>query len=435
MLAALGAVFLLGKKMTANVKYFSSAMLNAPVVGNNWGDLVTMLDACLVTGFNQKTVLSASFNGTDLVLQLPTGHGFVAHQVLLLAGANETEYQGEFRVKKVEPERVFLSATGSMPAQATGTITAKVAPLDFEIVFTGDQKRAYRSKNLQSERAFLRVDNSCPQGYTTTWKKFARVNVAENMLDIDTFDGVVCPMDSTGWTGITPKGSGQSMISGWAKWYQTCAIGSYSREADTSQQAMAQWILVGDDRGFYISFLSQTAYESYVCGFNELNQLGEAGSKTVLIAAMYAGTVSSAYTSDLVNFGRYGNYSSCFALKPYHGVGSSAALYVGGMFFSNQNIVMQHGTGTASASSGVATVPAPNPVDYGYLAFDVWLYEQNLAVRGTLPGVLFTPQTVPLNHADIVVNQNNQRLLAVKVQFSGNQGMMFLDVSDKWART
>ena len=101
------------------------------------------------------------------------------------------------------------------------------------------------------------------------------------------------------------------------------------------------------------------------------------------------------------------------------------------------------GTITASAAfgrlrvetSGVATVPAPNPVDYGYLAFDVWLYEQNLAVRGTLPGVLFTPQTVPLNHADIVVNQDNKRLLAVKVQFSSNQGMMFLDMSDKWART
>ena len=163
--------------------------------------------------------------------------------------------------------------------------------------------------------------------------------------------------------------------------------------------------------------------------------MGEAGSKTVLIAAMYAGTASGAYTSDQNNFGRYGNYSSCFALKPYHGVGSSAALYVGGMFFSNQNIVMQYGTGTASTSSGAPTVPAPNPVDYGYFGFDVWLYEQNLAVRGVLAGVLFTPQAMPLNHADIVVNQDNKRLLAVKVQFSSNQGMMFLDVSDKWART
>ena len=420
--------------MTANVKYFSSTMLNAPVVGNNWGDLVTMLDACLVTGFNQKTVLSASYDGTDVVLQLATGHGFVVHQVLLLAGANEAVYRGEFRVKKVEPERVFLSASDAMPAQATGTITAKVAPLDFEIVFSGDQKRAYRSKNLQSERAFLRVDNGCPQGYTTTWRKFARVNVAENMRDIDSFDGAVCPMDSTGWTGATPKGTGSNMVSGWAKWYQTCAIGSYSREADASQQAMAQWILVGDDRGFYISFLSQTAYDSYVCGFNELNHLGAAGSKTVLIAAMYAGTVGSGYTSDQNNFGRYGNYSSCFALKPYHGVGSSAALYVAGMFFSSQNITVQYGTGTVSTSSGALTVPAPNPVDYGYFGFDVWLYEQNLAVRGVLAGVLFTPQAMPLNHADIVSNVDGRRLLAVKVQFSGNQGMMFLDLSDKWAR-
>ena len=30
------------------VKYFSSGMAGAPQIANNWGDLVTMLDACLI---------------------------------------------------------------------------------------------------------------------------------------------------------------------------------------------------------------------------------------------------------------------------------------------------------------------------------------------------------------------------------------------------
>ena len=34
-----------------SVKYFNSGMAGAPQISNNWGDLVTMLDACLINGF------------------------------------------------------------------------------------------------------------------------------------------------------------------------------------------------------------------------------------------------------------------------------------------------------------------------------------------------------------------------------------------------
>ena len=38
------------------VKYFNSGMTGAPQIANNWGDLVTMLDACLVNGFALKAI-------------------------------------------------------------------------------------------------------------------------------------------------------------------------------------------------------------------------------------------------------------------------------------------------------------------------------------------------------------------------------------------
>lgn len=38
------------------VKYFNSGMTGAPQISNNWGDLVTMLDACLVNGFALKAI-------------------------------------------------------------------------------------------------------------------------------------------------------------------------------------------------------------------------------------------------------------------------------------------------------------------------------------------------------------------------------------------
>ena len=42
-----------------SVKYFSSGMTGAPQIANNWGDLVTMLDACLINGFysDRKSVV------------------------------------------------------------------------------------------------------------------------------------------------------------------------------------------------------------------------------------------------------------------------------------------------------------------------------------------------------------------------------------------
>ena len=40
------------------VKYFNSGMTGAPQISNNWGDLVTMLDACLINGFALKAALA-----------------------------------------------------------------------------------------------------------------------------------------------------------------------------------------------------------------------------------------------------------------------------------------------------------------------------------------------------------------------------------------
>ena len=43
------------------VKYFNSGMTGAPQIANNWGDLVTMLDACLVNGFALKAIDTLTF--------------------------------------------------------------------------------------------------------------------------------------------------------------------------------------------------------------------------------------------------------------------------------------------------------------------------------------------------------------------------------------
>jgi hypothetical protein len=146
-----------------------------------------------------------------------SGHSFVVDQVVASAGWDQAEYNGEFTVTAVDSTTVSFAVSGTpaSPGTKAGTATLKVAPLGFEIAFTGTNKRAYRSPNPLSNWHYLRVDDSLPAGYTSTWAKFARVTVAEGMADIDTFVGARAPYDPALPTkNEVPSGSGTSMYCG-----------------------------------------------------------------------------------------------------------------------------------------------------------------------------------------------------------------------------
>ena len=184
--------------MSNQVKWLYQGMTGAPVLTNTWGSLTALLDACLVTGFNLQTVSSITRSGSTATATLTAGHGFVVDQVMLIAGCDQAEYNGEFTVTAITATTVSFTVSGTpvTPATTAGAITLKVAPLGFEIAFTGSNKRVYRSPNPLSNRHYLRVDDSLPTGYTTGWAKFARVTMAEAMADVDTCVGGRAPYDA-----------------------------------------------------------------------------------------------------------------------------------------------------------------------------------------------------------------------------------------------
>src|SRR5690606_20186861 len=111
-----------------------------------------------------------------------------------------------------------------------------------------------------------------------TWAKFGRVTLAEDMVDIDTFVGARAPLDNAKPTkNEVPSGSGNSMYSGWFKWY---FARNATRETDGDHGNWARsWVLVGDDRGFFLSnssgwggdkrlLYSFTDFDSYKPGDN-----------------------------------------------------------------------------------------------------------------------------------------------------------------------
>ena len=97
--------------MSNKVKWMHNAFAGAPVLTNNWGSLTALLDACLVTGFNLKTVTALARTGDVATATVGTGHGFVVDQVVLVEGCDQLSYNGEFTVTAITSTTAIRSAS------------------------------------------------------------------------------------------------------------------------------------------------------------------------------------------------------------------------------------------------------------------------------------------------------------------------------------
>jgi hypothetical protein len=121
--------------------------------------------------------------------------------VVEIAGADQPEYNGQFRVHRRRPMTTFtyaVTGTPVSPATTATSLSAKVAPLGWEKPFSSTHKAAYRSKNPQSPQNLLLIDNSLKTpNYTTGWAKWANVGIVEDLSDIDTIVGAQAPLTRT----------------------------------------------------------------------------------------------------------------------------------------------------------------------------------------------------------------------------------------------
>lgn len=146
------------------VRLFRSTMANSLVVqGSDAGSVTDMLDACLVNGFTATAVSSMTRSGTTVTVN-STAHGFsmadpTQGRRAVIAGANETDYNGEYTVTSVPSANQFTFEIATTPASpATGTITAQRPSAGWSIVFTATDKRVYRAP--AGNRFYLRVDDT-----------------------------------------------------------------------------------------------------------------------------------------------------------------------------------------------------------------------------------------------------------------------------------
>ena len=164
--------------MSFLTRWFSNSFQGIPQITNAAGTLVDALDAMLVNGFNEQTATSLTqASGTATLTFSSSGHGFVQHSVIRISGASPSGWNGDYRVTGVSGSNVTFACDDTLSA-ASGTISVKFAPADWEIVYTGTNKRVYRSAAIDSTRCLLRVDD--------TTGALARCSLYESMTDIDT---------------------------------------------------------------------------------------------------------------------------------------------------------------------------------------------------------------------------------------------------------
>ena len=245
------------------VKFFVSGNNNAPQLQNTSGSMLSLLDACLVSGIQVGTVASLTASGTIATATFGTAHNLLKHQVVRISGASQAEFNGNFKVVEVVSPTIIrfgLNAPATL-ATATGTINCALAPLDWDKPFSsttalGGGRAAYRSKDESlPNRPFLRVVDERIAAYNNNYAKYAKVGIVENMTAIDAMSGVQAPyIASEATRNWNPTGSGATIKNGWAKWYYFAFGENYSDSTNLPDYSttVSPWLVIGTDAGFYI---------------------------------------------------------------------------------------------------------------------------------------------------------------------------------------
>ena len=390
------------------IKVYRSTDLGAPVLSGQIGQFITFLDAILVNGYNSVSVSSLTRSGTTATATCAAPHGLSTGDVVLVAGAGQTDYNVEAVVTVVSGTVFTYDVANAPTSPATGTITAKRAPLGYTKVFTGSNKAAYRANDPSGLRHFLRVQDD---GGTLGGSRECRLWGYEAMTDVDT------------GTGPYPT-VGQSVN------------GYYQIKSSTTDGAQRPWLLVGDGKIFYLFMDYGGAAASglgnsgtfYASVFGDIlsYKAGDAYA-SVLSACTNANSTSSpeqGLGAQVTNISSPSSFNSSISIaRDFTAVLGSR--YVGLM-----------ASGLGSGMGNTTYISYPHQIDNGFYINPVQVTQGSPAIiRGRMPGLYEGMHGRALNNGDIVENVQGlmgRKFMMMYVNYSWQGGHMLLDITGPW---
>lgn len=344
--------------MTFPVKWYSSDMEGAPLLSSgvagsahttNPGSLIALLKAVLVTGFGIKSVSSLAYDSVaqTITATVAAGHKYLVDQVVELSGANESGFNGEFRVVSITSTAVVVGLDNGTPsvASATGTLSMKIPSLGWAVEFEDAVNYKIIFKRTDSDATPIRlyIDNSAYTGWNTNGGYLAKISMIESPADINTFSEV----------------------------YRHCWPCSHNY-ADTD------WHIVGDSRLFYFmpKFARSALRGAYL--FGDINSINPGDNYHCILGHHYVTAESSTSMWATSGYSPYTNFT-VFADTNYKRLARSYHQQIGVVtaYWRGLNPYMGEG------------IPFPNPADNGfYVSTEPAPVFDDLSFRGTLPGLV-----------------------------------------------
>ena len=370
--------------MAVSTKNFNYLQASASPMAGTIGYLDSILYACLVTGYNSKSVSSISVSSNVATITTSTSHNLTVNDIIVISGANESIYNDEFRIKAITSSTAFTIDLVTADGSATGTITCKIAPLGWTRVYTGTNKSVYRAP--AGTQFYLRIDD--------TQALYATVSAYESMTTVD---------------------AGTNLI-GTVYWKKSTASDTATRE----------WYLIGNNKTFYLFTSWHITYSTQCAGymFGDINSVKANDS----YASMLIGhtTNSPSYPSSNQSFS-YVTFNSSSTYYQGQYLARASTGIVGGINcfkFSAANGQMGYANGALypnMADNGLHLYP----VDVGEVVGPVY--------RGRMPGLYvpleMTTGAFASNDRSVVIN--GKTYMALKVNCVTNSaGNCFFDLGD-----
>ncbi|WP_335969834.1 hypothetical protein [Acinetobacter bereziniae] len=249
---------------TTDVKFFVHSNKNAPQIQNEFGSLLKVLDACLIDGIYVGAINSITLSGNIVTTTLAEPHKLLQFQVIKISGADQPEFNGEFRVLEIPNNTSFKFEIRELLNNfvSTGTITCSLSPLNWEKPFSSSHssgiggKAAYRSKTSQAaNQPYLRVVDEIDPLWSSSYAKYAKVGIVEHMSRIDDLNGLQSPFDlsnpTKNWKAYKEGGV---TINGWAVWAYALSQNENTSSNTLSQppDGMREWFVLGSNEFIYV---------------------------------------------------------------------------------------------------------------------------------------------------------------------------------------
>ena len=394
------------------VKNFRSDDTGLNKITATLGSLVGILDACLVTGFNLRTLDDLTYDSaTDLFAgTVNSGHGYRLNQIVKVAGASPSQFNCEIWITAITATtftgKAHVSDARPASAAASGSMTVKAAPQGSwskPFYAANGTKAVFRMEDPGSSKCCLRVNNSI--ACSASYGMYCLVDGYEQMTSVD--------------AGVRQFGYFAAHNNGWSLRGRT----SYR---DTP------WMLVADGSAFWINlkinidnlessdpiddFNSRHFWRSYFFGDTIKRVPGDTYA-TLLVS----GCSVPNSTTDNSQLGLNSN------LWNFQGAaeGLSLARNMSAAIGKKQPAgKCTPWPGTYYPGSGPLQYPSPIDNSLIVIPNGIYIMESSAAIRSCVPGYWVTPQLVSdvIGHSIIFEN------------FPGAEGRKFISSCTQYSQ-